>query len=66
MEVAAAVFILTARDQGRTLVDTTWRNLKLVGRLVRRGRVRETVTRACRKLLPPKNDDEDGLAGAPA
>jgi hypothetical protein len=60
MEVAAAVFILTARDQGRTLVDATRRNLKLAAHIVRRGRVRETVTRACRKLLLPSNNDEDG------
>jgi hypothetical protein len=64
MEVAAAVFVLTARNQARILVDTTWRNLKAMAHIVRRGRVRETVTRACRNLLPPKNDDEDGVVFA--
>jgi len=64
MEVASAVFVLTARNQARTLVDISWRSLKAVAQIVRRGRVRETVTRACRALLPPKNDDEDGLVFA--
>jgi len=60
MEVGAAIFILTARDQVRTVLDQTRRNLKRAMQVVRRGRVRETVTRACRKLLLPGSDDEDG------
>jgi hypothetical protein len=64
MEVAAAIFVLTARDQARSLVDASWRNLKAVAHIVRRGRVRETVTRAARALLPPKNDEEDRLVFA--
>jgi hypothetical protein len=64
MEVTAAVFVLIARSQVRTVVDISRRNLKTVVRFVRRGRVRETVTRACRTLLPPKNDDENGLVFA--
>ena len=63
MEVAAAIFVLAARSQVRTVVDTSWRNLKAATRLVRRGRVRKTVTRACR-TLPSKNDDEGGLVFA--
>ena len=64
MEVAAAIFVLTARNQVRTLVDASWRGLKAVARVVRHGQVRETVTRACRTLMPSKNDDEDGLVFA--
>jgi len=64
MEVAAAVFVLAARNQARTLLDASWRNSKAVPQIVRRGRVREIVTRASRALLPPKNDDEDGLVFA--
>ena len=64
MEVCAAIFVFTAREQARALVDTSWRNLKRVARAIRRGQVRETVTRACRKLLIPNSDDEDGLAVA--
>ena len=60
MEMAAAIFILTARDQGRTLVNMSRRNLKRAVQVVRGGRVRETVTRACRKLLLPNSDDEYG------
>jgi hypothetical protein len=59
MEVAAAVFVLAARSQVRTVVHICQRNLKAVVQFVRRGQVRETVTRACR--TPPKNDHEDGL-----
>jgi hypothetical protein len=64
MEVAAAIFVLTARNQARTLVETSWRSLKTVARIVRRGRMRENVTRVCHSLLPPENDDEDGLVFA--
>ena len=64
MEVAAAIFVLAARDRARTLVDASWRSLKAAVHRVRRGRVREIVTRAARALLPPKNDDEDGLVFA--
>ena len=45
-------------------VWTTPGKKKAVARIVRRGRVRETLTRACRTLLPPKNDDEHGLVFA--
>jgi hypothetical protein len=61
MEVSAAIFVLAARQQFRTLMDAAWRNLKTAVQIVRRGRIRETVTRARRALLLPKNDDEDGL-----
>jgi hypothetical protein len=61
MEVCAAVFVLAARGQVRALLNQAQRGLKAAVRMVRRGRVRETVTRACRALLPSKNDDEDGL-----
>jgi hypothetical protein len=64
LEVSAAIFVLSARTQVRSLVDAAWRNLKAVVRAVRHGRVRETVTRAARALLPPKSDDEDGLVFA--
>jgi hypothetical protein len=64
MEVCAATFVLTARGQARALLTQAQRGLKTAVRLIRRGRVRETVTRAARALLPPKNDDEDGLVFA--
>jgi hypothetical protein len=64
MEVCAAIFVLSAREQVRPLANASWRNLKRVVRAIRRGQVRETVTRACRKLLHPSSDDEDGLVFA--
>ncbi len=63
MEVTAAIFVLSARTQAHAFVDVSWRKLKTVMCTIRRSRVRETVTRACRTLLLPKNDDEDGFAG---
>jgi len=64
MEVSAAIFVLSAYNQARTIVNAPWRMLKAAIRMVRRGRARETVTRACRALLLPKNDDKDGLVFA--
>jgi hypothetical protein len=65
MEVAAAIFILTARDQFRTVLVIERRSLVLLKtramRAYRRGaRCSRRITRA---LLPP-SDDEDGLVGA--
>jgi hypothetical protein len=64
MEVAAAILILIARDQFRTVLVIARRSLRAIVRAVRRGRIRETVTHACRKLLLPKSDDEDRLVFA--
>jgi hypothetical protein len=53
--------VLAARGQVRALLNQAQRGLKTVTRMIGRGRVREVATRAARALLPPKNDDEDGL-----
>ncbi|MBA2587602.1 MAG: hypothetical protein H0U98_03160 [Alphaproteobacteria bacterium] len=62
MEVAAAIFVLSARDRGRALAHASWHAVKAVVRVIRRSRVRESVTKACRVLLPPKSDDDPVFA----
>lgn len=63
-EVFAAIGMIAFRGHARLVLEVSrhriregWRNAAM---RFRRGRVRETLTRACRALLPPRADDEDG------
>jgi hypothetical protein len=65
-ELFAAVGMIVFRGHVRLVLEVSrhriregWRK---AGMCLRRGQVRETLTRACRALLPPKADDEDGAA----
>ncbi len=61
MEVSAAVFVLSLREQAVAVVATARSALKRAIRPIRRIRAREVVTRAARILQPPRADDENGL-----
>ena len=67
-ELFAIVTMIAVRGQVQLLlrVSKDWMRRAMVHLPLRRGQVREILTRAARALLPSKNDDEDGLAGVPA
>ncbi len=67
-ELFAIVTVIAARGHVRLLLQISKDWLRRAAERLphRRGRVREILTRAARALLPPKSDDEDGLAGAQA
>ena len=64
-ELFALVSMIAARSHIQLLVRVSkdWLRRAAACLPLRRGRVRELLTRAARTLLPPKSDDEDRLAG---
>jgi hypothetical protein len=61
MEVSAAIFVLTLREQVQVAVHRI--RLAVTRHMAPwRPHARQIVTRAARALLPPKVDDEDGAA----
>jgi hypothetical protein len=65
-ELFAAVGMIAFRGHARLVLEVSRHRIRESWRSAaihfRRGQVRETLTRACRALLPPKADDEDGAA----
>jgi hypothetical protein len=59
-ELFAIVSMIAARSQLQLLVRASKDWLRRVRPPLRRGRLREILTRAARALLPPRSDDEDG------
>jgi hypothetical protein len=63
-ELFAAVGMIAFRGHVRLVLEVSKHRIQQSWRSAamhfRRGRIRETLTRACRALLPPKADDEDG------
>ena len=65
-ELFAIVTMIAVRGHVRLSlrIAIDWLKRATVHLPLRRGTVRAIFTRAARALLPPKSDDEDGLAGA--
>jgi len=61
MEVSAAIFVLSLREQVRVTINKV--HVAVVRQVMRlRPHARQIVTRAARTLLPQKSDDGDGIA----